>query len=158
MQDWQCMHKRTRHFYCQMATWHWNAMNVTREPTAKCQNVWGLDQVVKYTCVTRRLYVCHGNDYQSGIILCFLPLLFSHSLLLMAPTTAAIGIPALIMLLAHYKSLPLAYTFRSWWLLRSLVKQAKAKNLEPERKSRYISTMLLFIFLYSTLWHRISRS
>ncbi|CDS02799.1 hypothetical protein LRAMOSA00203 [Lichtheimia ramosa] len=50
----------------------------------------------------------------------------------MAPTTAAIGIPALIMLLAHYKSLPLAYTFRSWWLLRSLVKQAKAKNLEPE--------------------------
>lgn len=128
------------------------------ESTAKCQNVWGLDQVVKYTCVTRRLYVCHGNDYQSGIILCFQPLLFSHSLLLMAPTTAAIGIPALIMLLAHYKSLPLAYTFRSWWLLRSLVKQAKAKNLEPERKSRYISAMLLLIFLYSTFWCRISRS
>lgn len=46
----------------------------------------------------------------------------------------AVGVPAAILVLTHLKSLPLAYTLRSWWLLRALVKRAKARNLEPERR------------------------
>lgn len=45
---------------------------------------------------------------------------------------AAIGIPTLLVTLAHINSLPFAYTIRSWWLLRSLVERAKKVNLEPE--------------------------
>lgn len=47
--------------------------------------------------------------------------------------STAVGVPALLLVLAHIKSLPLAYTFRSWWLLRSLVKRAKKNGLKPER-------------------------
>lgn len=46
---------------------------------------------------------------------------------------AVVGLPAALLVLTHLKSLPLAYTLRSWWLLRALVKRAKARNLEPER-------------------------
>ncbi|KAI9271605.1 HotDog domain-containing protein [Phascolomyces articulosus] len=46
--------------------------------------------------------------------------------------SAAIGVPALLLLLTHMKSLPLAYTFRSWWLLRTVIKRAKANKLKPE--------------------------
>ncbi|KAG2221636.1 hypothetical protein INT45_001161 [Circinella minor] len=46
--------------------------------------------------------------------------------------TAAIGVPAFLLLLTHMKSLPLAYTVRSWLLLRKVIKRAKANKLEPE--------------------------
>lgn len=48
--------------------------------------------------------------------------------------SAAIGVPALIIVLSHVKSWPLSYTLRSWWLLRSLVKEANERGLEPEGK------------------------
>lgn len=48
--------------------------------------------------------------------------------------SVAAGVPALLLVLGHLKSLPLAYTLRSWWLLRSLVKRAKQLKLEPERE------------------------
>ena len=48
--------------------------------------------------------------------------------------TAAIGVPAFLLLLTHMKSLPLAYTVRSWLLLRKVIKRAKANKLEPECK------------------------
>jgi hypothetical protein len=37
-----------------------------------------------------------------------------------------------VMALTHLKSLPLAYTVRSWLLLRGLIKRAKQRNLEPD--------------------------
>lgn len=43
-----------------------------------------------------------------------------------------VGVPTLLVTLAHMNSLPLAYTIRSWWLLRTLVERAKKVNLEPE--------------------------
>lgn len=43
-----------------------------------------------------------------------------------------VGIPTLLVTLAHINSLPFVYTIRSWWLLRSLVERAKKLNLEPE--------------------------
>ncbi|KAJ8661233.1 hypothetical protein O0I10_002982 [Lichtheimia ornata] len=46
--------------------------------------------------------------------------------------SAAIGVPALVIVLSHVKSWPLSYTLRSWWLLRSLVKEANERGLEPE--------------------------
>ncbi|KAI8376160.1 uncharacterized protein BYT42DRAFT_573636 [Radiomyces spectabilis] len=49
-----------------------------------------------------------------------------------ATLSAAIGVPALILILTHLKSLPLAYTFRSWLLLRSLVKRATMAQLCPD--------------------------
>jgi hypothetical protein len=45
---------------------------------------------------------------------------------------AMVGIPTILVTLAHMNSLPFAYTIRSWWLLRSLVVKAKKANLEPE--------------------------
>ncbi|KAG0173971.1 hypothetical protein DFQ30_006450 [Apophysomyces sp. BC1015] len=47
-----------------------------------------------------------------------------------------VGIPSLLVTLAHLKSLPLAYTFRSWLLLKYLVKRAKLNQLNPDRKFR----------------------
>ncbi|KAI9322265.1 hypothetical protein BX666DRAFT_2022765 [Dichotomocladium elegans] len=50
-----------------------------------------------------------------------------------APSVSTIvGIPALILLLAHVKSLPLAYTIRVWLLVRAATKRAKANNMKPE--------------------------
>lgn len=43
-----------------------------------------------------------------------------------------VGLPTLLVTLAHINSLPFAYTIRSWWLLRTLVERAKKVNLEPE--------------------------
>ncbi|KAI9340112.1 hypothetical protein BD770DRAFT_399783 [Pilaira anomala] len=43
-----------------------------------------------------------------------------------------VGVPTLLVGVAHINSLPFAYTIRSWWLLRSLVERAKKLNLEPE--------------------------
>ncbi|KAI8138042.1 hypothetical protein BJV82DRAFT_632389 [Fennellomyces sp. T-0311] len=50
----------------------------------------------------------------------------------MTTASAVIGIPTFLLLLTHMKSLPLAYTFRSWWLLRAVIKRAKANKLKPE--------------------------
>lgn len=50
------------------------------------------------------------------------------------PTAAlAIGIPIGLILTTHLKSLPFAYTIRSWFLLRALIKKAKENNLTPDR-------------------------
>ncbi|KAI9316355.1 hypothetical protein BX666DRAFT_1858973 [Dichotomocladium elegans] len=51
----------------------------------------------------------------------------------------AIGIPTALILLGHVKSWPLVYTLRSWWLLRSLVKQANVRNLEPRELFAVVS-------------------
>ncbi|KAF7722626.1 hypothetical protein EC973_002898 [Apophysomyces ossiformis] len=48
-------------------------------------------------------------------------------------TSAAVAAGSGILLgLAHLKSLPMAYTVRSWLILRSLVKRAKANQLNPD--------------------------
>lgn len=50
------------------------------------------------------------------------------------PTKAlAIGIPVGLLLTAHLKSLPFAYTVRSWFLLRALIKRAKENQMKPDR-------------------------
>ncbi|CEP08454.1 hypothetical protein [Parasitella parasitica] len=43
----------------------------------------------------------------------------------------AIGIPIGLLITTHLKSLPFAYTVRSWLLLRALIKKAKENNLKP---------------------------
>lgn len=49
------------------------------------------------------------------------------------PTKAlAIGIPIGLLITTHLKSLPFAYTVRSWFLLRALIKKAKENNLKPD--------------------------
>ncbi|CAO3591901.1 unnamed protein product [Absidia cylindrospora] len=54
----------------------------------------------------------------------------------MAPSLAVsaliLGAPSLLLWAAHAKSLPLGYTLRSWLLLRSLVKKARQKGLQPD--------------------------
>ncbi|RCH91829.1 hypothetical protein CU098_009884 [Rhizopus stolonifer] len=44
----------------------------------------------------------------------------------------AISIPIGLLLTTHLKSLPFAYTVRSWFLLRALIKKAKDKKLKPD--------------------------
>lgn len=51
---------------------------------------------------------------------------------------ALVGVPTLLVGVAHINSLPFAYTIRSWWLLRSLVERAKKLNLEPEGSNSLI--------------------
>ena len=46
----------------------------------------------------------------------------------------AIGIPVGLLVTTHLKSLPFAYTVRSWFLLRALIKKAKENNLQPDGK------------------------
>ncbi|KAG2235645.1 hypothetical protein BDF21DRAFT_436398 [Thamnidium elegans] len=49
------------------------------------------------------------------------------------PTKAlAIGIPVGLLLTSHLKSLPFAYTVRSWFLLRALIKRAKENQMKPD--------------------------
>ncbi|KAI9014500.1 hypothetical protein CLU79DRAFT_767006 [Phycomyces nitens] len=50
----------------------------------------------------------------------------------LATGAAIVGIPSLLIVLSHLKSLPLVYTFRSWFLLKALVKQAKETDLVPK--------------------------
>ncbi|KAI8637925.1 hypothetical protein BD408DRAFT_394908 [Parasitella parasitica] len=45
---------------------------------------------------------------------------------------AIVGIPALLVAMAHINSLPFSYTIRSWWLLRALVARAEKLELKPE--------------------------
>ncbi|CEG81266.1 hypothetical protein RMATCC62417_15489 [Rhizopus microsporus] len=42
------------------------------------------------------------------------------------------SIPIGLLIITHLKSLPFAYTVRSWLLLRTLIKRAKANNLQPD--------------------------
>lgn len=50
------------------------------------------------------------------------------------PTQAlAVGIPVGLLLVTHLKSLPLAYTVRSWFLLRALIRRAKENKMKPDR-------------------------
>ncbi|KAI8370169.1 hypothetical protein EDC96DRAFT_440132 [Choanephora cucurbitarum] len=44
----------------------------------------------------------------------------------------AVGVPIGLLLITHLKSLPFAYTVRSWFLLRALIKKAKEKELAPD--------------------------
>jgi hypothetical protein len=51
------------------------------------------------------------------------------------PKTALVAvIPIGLLITTHLKSLPFAYTVRSWFLLRALVKRARQNNLKPDRK------------------------
>jgi hypothetical protein len=52
---------------------------------------------------------------------------------------AIVGIPTLLVALAHINSLPFSYTIRSWWLLRALVKRAEKLKLEPECMYKYMN-------------------
>lgn len=59
---------------------------------------------------------------------------FSRTIMNNIPTQAlAVGIPVGLLLMTHLKSLPLAYTVRSWFLLRALIRQAKDNKLKPDR-------------------------
>lgn len=49
-------------------------------------------------------------------------------------TALVVGIPVGLLITTHLKSLPFAYTVRSWFLLRALIKKAKQNKLEPDRK------------------------
>lgn len=54
---------------------------------------------------------------------------------------AIVGIPTLLVALAHINSLPFSYTIRSWWLLRALVKRAEKLKLKPECMYRYMNNI-----------------
>jgi hypothetical protein len=71
------------------------------------------------------------------------------------PTKAlAVGVPVGLLLIAHLKSLPFAYTVRSWFLLRALIKSAKENNLRPGRmylKSNFINTVLTYLHITNSI-------
>ncbi|KAI8331290.1 hypothetical protein BD560DRAFT_415852 [Blakeslea trispora] len=50
----------------------------------------------------------------------------------MTTKALAFGIPVGLLLITHLKSLPFAYTVRSWFLLRALIKRAKERKLIPD--------------------------
>ncbi|KAI8968244.1 hypothetical protein BDF20DRAFT_916795 [Mycotypha africana] len=43
-----------------------------------------------------------------------------------------VGVPAALIAITHLKSLPFAYTVRSWLLLKALIKRAKQHDLKPD--------------------------
>lgn len=83
-----------------------------------------------------RVYVLYVPTWLGYLLVIpfLLALLLVRMLSSAKSVSAAIGVPALIIVLSHVKSWPLSYTLRSWWLLRSLVKEANERGLEPEGK------------------------
>lgn len=74
----------------------------------------------------------------------------------------AIGFPIGLLLTAHLKSLPFAYTLRSWFLIRAVIKRAKENGLNPDRNvffncSSYSRHCQLNIMYYSIIWSYFTR-